>query len=190
MSSFGSTYIVEICHCSSALMQARLELFQKQVEITKKSHGNANVQYTWLASSKRELSTMMKYGLGHCGPSATKSMYGAGIHLAATNSACISANFCDVEENGVRHMVLCHVIMENMELLGPGTKQFHPSGNDYDSGVDDHESPRHYIVWYMNVNTHIYPEFVVSFKVAYDVDGGQPFGSKSKHNVYEVTTTC
>ncbi|KAI4328029.1 hypothetical protein L6164_020426 [Bauhinia variegata] len=190
MSSFGSTHIVEICHSSSALMQARLELFQKQVEITKKSRGNANVQYAWLASSKRELSTMMKYGLGHCGPSATKSMYGAGIHLAAANSACISANFCDVDENGVRHMVLCRVIMGNMELLGPGTKQFHPSSNDYDSGVDDLESPRHHIVWNMNVNTHIYPEFIVSFKVASDVDGGHSFGTESKHNVSGVTTTC
>ena len=58
-----------------------------------------------------------------------------------------------------------------MEPLGLGSRQFHPSSNDYDNGVDDVQSPRYYIVWNMNVNTHIYPEFVVSFKVYSNLKG-------------------
>lgn len=83
MSSFGNADIVDIYPCSSALMQARLELFEKQAEITKNCRGDANVQYAWLASSNGELSTMIKHGLGHCGLSASKCKYGIGVHLAA-----------------------------------------------------------------------------------------------------------
>lgn len=68
-------------------------------------------------------------------------------------------------------MFFCRVIMGNMELLRPGSKQFHPSNPDFDSGVDDLQKPRHYIVWNMNMNTHIYPEFVVSFKVSSNPEG-------------------
>lgn len=85
MGSLGGMNIVDIYSCSSILMPERLELFKKQVEITEKCRGNANVQYAWLPSSKAELSIMMKYGLGHCGLSASKSEYGIGVHLGAAN---------------------------------------------------------------------------------------------------------
>ncbi|KAF7829187.1 inactive poly [ADP-ribose] polymerase RCD1-like isoform X1 [Senna tora] len=189
MSSYGTTDIVEIYRCSSTLMQARLELFQKQVEITSKYRENANVRYAWYAASKGELSSIMKYGLGHCGLSATQSSYGMGVHLAAAGCPNTSAIHCDVDENGVQHMVLCRVIMGNMELLRPGAGQSHPSSNDYDSGVDDIQSPRYYVIWNMNLNTHVYPEFVVSFKVSADAEG-HLFGSVSKLNVSGVTTAC
>ena len=65
--------------------------------------------------------------------------------------------------------------MGNMELVRPGSRQFQPNSSDYDSGVDDVQSPRYYIVWNMNMNTHIYPEFVVSFKVSSDVEGDTLF---------------
>lgn len=82
-----------------------------------------------------------------------------------------SVRYCDVDENGVRHLALCRVIMGNMEILQPGTGQFHPSSCEYDNGVDSIECPRYYVVWNMNMNTHIYPEFVVSFKVSSDAEG-------------------
>lgn len=82
-----------------------------------------------------------------------------------------SASYCDVDENGARHMLFCRVIVGNMELLHPGSKQFHPGSKDFDSGVDGLQDPKHYIVWNMNMNTHIYPEFVVSFKVSSKSEG-------------------
>ncbi|KAK7407139.1 hypothetical protein VNO78_08800 [Psophocarpus tetragonolobus] len=189
MSSFGSTDsdIVEIYHCSGASMQARWELFQKQAEITKKIHGDANIRYAWLASSKGELSTVMEYGFSHCGLSGSKE-YGIGVHLAAATCPDASVRCCDVDENGVRHLAFCRVIMGNMEILHPGTGQFHPSSCEYDNGVDDIQSPRYYVVWNMNMNTHIYPEFVVSFKVSSDAEG-HFCGSKEK-NLSGVNTAC
>ena len=44
------------------------------------------------------------------------------------------------------------------------------NGEDFDSGVDDIHTPRQCIVWNMNKNTHIYPEYVVSFKVSSDLN--------------------
>ncbi|KAF9689621.1 hypothetical protein SADUNF_Sadunf01G0111400 [Salix dunnii] len=188
MNSFGGANIVDIYRCSSTSMPARFELFQKQIELTGKYRGEANVRYAWLASSKGALSTFMFYGLGHCGPSTTKSNHGIGVHLSAANFCHTSASYCDVDENGVRHLVFCRVIMGNMELLQHGSRQFHPSSENFDSGVDDLENPREYIVWNMNMNTHIYPEFVVSFKFTSNSEGFL-VGSESKHAVSGVTTS-
>lgn len=76
-----------------------------------------------------------------------------------------SASYSDVDENGVIHMMLCRVIMGNVELIHPGSQQFEPSGENFDSGVDNLQKPKHYIIWDMNRNTHIYPEYVVTIKV-------------------------
>ncbi|XP_037496681.1 inactive poly [ADP-ribose] polymerase RCD1 isoform X2 [Jatropha curcas] len=188
MSSFGGADILDMQRCSSTSMHARLELFQKQIELTKKCRGDANVRYAWLASSKRLLSTVMFCGLGHCGSSITKSKYGIGVHLSAANCCDTSAKFCDVDENGLQHILFCRVIMGNMELLEPGTQQCYPSSEDFDSGVDDLQNPGQYIVWNMNMNTHIYPEFVVSFKVSSNAEGFS-IGSDIKHAVSGITTS-
>jgi hypothetical protein len=84
---------------------------------------------------------------------------------------CYSSLYCDMDENGIKHLVLCRVIMGKMELLRPSNDQCCSSGYEYDNGVDDIQSPEHYVVWNMNINTHIYPEFVVSFKAPLDVEG-------------------
>lgn len=171
MDSIAGLKVVEICPNSAAMRHGRLELFLKQVEITKKYRGNPNVCYAWLASTKKASSEIMTYGLGHFGFQQIKSIYGVGVHLTAANCADASAKYCDVDENGVQHMVFCRVVMGNMEVVQPGSKQFHPSSENFDSGVDDPENPRHYIVWSMNINTHIFPEYVVSFKVPANCEG-------------------
>lgn len=68
-------------------------------------------------------------------------------------------------------MVFCRVILGNMEPVQPGSAQFHPSCENFDSGVDDLQNPSHYIVWNMNMNTHIYPEYVISFKMSQGAAG-------------------
>lgn len=82
-----------------------------------------------------------------------------------------SATYCDVDENGVRYVILCRVIMGNVEVVHPGSKQVHPSCESYDTGVDDLNDPRHYIVWGTKKNTHVYPQYAVSFKISSDAEG-------------------
>lgn len=93
ISSSMNTEIVEIYRSSATSRQARLELFEKQIEITKKYRGDANVQYAWLPSSKGALSSMMMYGLGHCGIPKINSLCGIGVHLAPANCTNIRSVF-------------------------------------------------------------------------------------------------
>ncbi|XP_035842578.1 inactive poly [ADP-ribose] polymerase RCD1 isoform X3 [Helianthus annuus] len=154
------------------------ELFEKQVEITQKLRGKANVKYAWFASSTNAPSSTVVYGLGHDGPKLGK--YGYGVHLTAVDSAQNSATICDVDEKGVRCMVLCRVILGNMELVLPGSKQFYPSDDCFDTGVDNLDNPNHYVVWNMNINTHIYPEYVVSFKISPSAEDGNRVNLSSR----------
>lgn len=68
-------------------------------------------------------------------------------------------------------MVLCRVILGNIEPVLPGSKQFYPSDDCFDSGVDNLDNPNHYVVWNMNIKTHIYPEYAVSFKICPSAEG-------------------
>lgn len=82
-----------------------------------------------------------------------------------------SASYCDDDENGVKYIVFCRVILGNVEVVNPGSEQCHPTSENFDSGVDDLQNPCHYIVWNMNMNTHIFPEYVVSFKMSTSAEG-------------------
>ncbi|XP_041998036.1 inactive poly [ADP-ribose] polymerase RCD1-like [Salvia splendens] len=186
--SSAAAEIVEMHHCTSILMKSRLELFEKQVEITKKYRGDANVQYAWLPCLKESVSSILKYGLGHYKPLKMKPFNGMGIHLIPANGTPISIGCLDVDENDTRHMVFCRVIMGNMELVSGGSTQFHPSSEEFDSGVDKLPNPNRYAVWDMNVTSHVYPECAISFKMTSDVE--EPvFGKESMVNL-PVFNTC
>uniref|UniRef100_A0A803PG16 Inactive poly [ADP-ribose] polymerase RCD1-like n=1 Tax=Cannabis sativa TaxID=3483 RepID=A0A803PG16_CANSA len=163
MGGLGCVDIVDIHPCISSLMQSRWELFEKQAEIT------------------RKCVVMQIY-------TSVKSRYGTGVHMTAASFPSMSASYCDIDEKNVQHIVLCRVITGNVEVIHPGSKQFYPSSNEYDTGVDDLQNPRHYIVWNMNINTHIYPEFVVSFK-APSFTQGYMVGTESKHDASVVTSS-
>ncbi|XP_076929760.1 inactive poly [ADP-ribose] polymerase RCD1-like [Bidens hawaiensis] len=178
--------IVDIKKCMGDVMESKLELFQKQLEITQKIRGNANVKYAWFVSSTDANSSTVVYGLGHDGPKLGR--YGYGVHLTAIGSAYNSGSICDVDEKGIRCMILCRVILGNMELVLPGSKQFYPSDESFDSGVDNLDNPNHYIVWNMNMNTHIYPEYAVTVKTS-PINEGNPIIEESKADLPTRVTT-
>lgn len=66
-------------------------------------------------------------------------------------------------EDGLRYLLLCRVLLGKAELVSPGSQQFHPSSSEFDSGVDNLECPKKFIVWGTQMNTHILPEFLVTF---------------------------
>ncbi|XP_047327963.1 inactive poly [ADP-ribose] polymerase RCD1-like isoform X2 [Impatiens glandulifera] len=171
MNNIKGIEIVDIYRGSSASMEARLELFHKQVEITKKNRGDANVHYAWLPSSNEMLSSTMMYGVGDTRKLRCQSKFGDCVHLIPLRGTIFSARASAVDINGARHMVFCRVIMGNMEVLHLESEQFHPSSDEYDTGVDNLLNPRLYMIWNMNKNTHIFPEYVVSFKVHSDTKG-------------------
>lgn len=78
-----------------------------------------------------------------------------------------------VDEDGLRRLLLCRVILGATEVVAPGSEQCHPSSEEFDSGIDNLSSPKKYIVWSNRMNTHILPEYVVSFKAPCCLKGRQ-----------------
>lgn len=77
-----------------------------------------------------------------------------------------SVGLCDVDEKGVQYMLLCRVILGNMEAVEPGSHEFFPTSQIYDSGVDDCLNPKCYVMWPSHLSTHMQLEYLVSFKLA------------------------
>lgn len=143
----------------------RFHSFQKQIELTKSIRGNANVRYAWLPTTKSVAEDIMLHGTLRAEKPAIDSTYKLGIHLAPANCPIVCATNSDVDENGLSYIMLCRIIMGNVEIVCPGSKQFQPSNENFDSGVDDLQTPKHYVVWDMNMHNHIYPEYVLVFKL-------------------------
>ncbi|KAL5725140.1 hypothetical protein ACHQM5_008319 [Ranunculus cassubicifolius] len=148
--------------------QTRLQsfrLFSEMMAKKRRSHGG-NIKFAWYGTSKDGISKIISHGFGHYGKPDNNGLYGHGIYLSPHNSCLDSAVSSPIDEDGLRHVVLCRVILGNMEEILPGSDQCYPSGKIYDSGVDNILAPNKYIIWSTNMNTHILPEYVVSFKVA------------------------
>ncbi|KAL7607525.1 probable inactive poly [ADP-ribose] polymerase SRO5 [Lactuca sativa] len=149
---------------TSAITQARLrsfQIFSKAVEI--KNEGVANIKYAWFGASKDEIHNIILHGFGHENIQKNGS-FSHGVVLSPDHSPLESVESAIVDEDGVKHLLLCRVILGKLELVNPSSTQCHPSSENFQSGVDDLVSPKKFIVWSNQMNTHILPEFVVSFK--------------------------
>ncbi|KAH0675382.1 hypothetical protein KY285_023183 [Solanum tuberosum] len=148
---------------STILGQARSESFRIYSEaMQKKCGGDANIKYAWIGSSKDEICKIISHGFSTITEPKSGNCFGNGVHLYPTN---IDGVFSAVEdENGLRHMLLCRVILGNTEVIEASSKQFQPTCPDFDSGVDNYVAPKTYIIWPSNMNSHILPIFLVSFK--------------------------
>eukprot|EP00249_Psilotum_nudum_P022792 c28644_g2_i1 orf=293-2242(+) len=162
------TSVVGIYRDSHSSMngQAKLQAFQKQEEIKRKMRGDANMRYAWHGTSKQGVSGIVLHGFGQPKMPKNGTVYGVGVYLAPEDYSHVSAVYSDVDENGEQHVVLCRVIMGNMEQVQPGSEQFHPSSEEYDTGVDNLLNPKRYIIWSTHMNTHILPQYIVSFKIS------------------------
>lgn len=83
--TLGHVELLDVYQFSSEIAKARLSLFEKQADITKKHRGDANIRYAWVPAKKEMLSAVMMHGLGVSGAFIKKSMYGVGVHLNAAN---------------------------------------------------------------------------------------------------------
>lgn len=186
--TFSSIVGIYRCVPSSSSAQARLQAFQNHVEITRKYRGKANIRYAWHGTSRKGVAGIVLHGFGQTNTPNNGAAYGIGVYLSPEDCSHVSAGYSDVDENGLRHMVLCRVIMGNMEQVQPGSQQFHPSNEHCDSGVDDIKNPKHFIIWSTHMNTHIHPEYVVSFKVSTQMHDYP--GSKADHFAHSNLATA
>ncbi|XP_039144260.1 inactive poly [ADP-ribose] polymerase RCD1-like isoform X2 [Dioscorea cayenensis subsp. rotundata] len=150
---------------SDMAAQARLQSFERQIKTTESIHGVANVKYGWFGSNKLDIVGILIHGFGKVGKT-TEGVLGSGVCMSSENRSFASVNLCDVDEKGIQYMLLCRVILGNVEQVRPGSKLYCPSSTSYDSGVDNFVRPNHYLICSTQLNTRIHPEYVVSFKLA------------------------
>ncbi|XAR48070.1 NAD(+) ADP-ribosyltransferase [Bertholletia excelsa] len=149
---------------SSLAGQARVKTFRIFSGSVAKQRGGANIRYAWYSCSREEICQIMKYGFSRCRGAGNGESLGSGIYLSPTNLAINELQSSAMDENGLRHMLLCRVILGNMEMISPGSTQYQPSSEDFDSGVDNLSSPGRYIIWSAYMNSHIFTNYIVSFK--------------------------
>ncbi|KAJ0094584.1 hypothetical protein Patl1_16128 [Pistacia atlantica] len=131
--------------------------------VAKKCGGNANIVQAWYGASRDEINEIVRHGFSPC---SKDSSYGGAVQLFPLRLSLSSALTTEMDENGLRHVLLCRVILGKMEEIASGSKQIHPSSMEFDSGVDNIVGPTKYIVWSCYMNSHIHLDYIVSFKVS------------------------
>ncbi|KAL0705060.1 hypothetical protein Bca4012_071485 [Brassica carinata] len=137
--------------------------------MARKNGGDPNVKYGWYAGSREEIegivSSLASTSSLHLIPSSLWKFdqrfnsNRIGIHLVA--SKAVGA---EPDGEGVRHLILCRVLLGKPEQIASGSKQSHPSSSEFDSGVDDLQNPSKYVVWSSNMNSYILPSYILSFR--------------------------
>ncbi|CAK7353020.1 unnamed protein product [Dovyalis caffra] len=141
-------------------MEARFKAFKGCVDAVRERRGDTNSKNGWYGASKQEIRHIISYGIGRCNGQS----HGIGVYLSTSKFILEAFPSTIEDENGLRHMLLCRVIMGKMELIPPGSKQIYPSSMEFDSGVDNLEEPSRLVVWSPYMNSHIFPVYIISFK--------------------------
>ncbi|XP_009618750.1 inactive poly [ADP-ribose] polymerase RCD1 [Nicotiana tabacum] len=169
------------CVRTGPLEKARLEVFQTNMEIIKRTRGgNLNVVYAWYGTSAKNVEIILRHGFGMPSVVHGSNAHGVGVYLSPLRQPQNSAIMSEVDEYGEKHIVLCRVILGKLEKVELGSQQRYPSSVDFDTGVDDLTNPKWYVVWSANMNTHILPECVVSYKYGRHMSGQANCASSMK----------
>ncbi|GFP79931.1 probable inactive poly [ADP-ribose] polymerase sro5 [Phtheirospermum japonicum] len=165
LGSCGVNALVESIHrndYTDNMNRARLQsfcIYSRAVGM--KCGGNANGKYAWFGASKNVINEINSHGFGF--PTSNRT-HGQGVYLSPADHPIESVQSAAPDEDGLKHMLLCRVILGKTEAICPGSEQYNPSSEEFDSGVDNLESPQKYIIWTSRMNTHILPEFVVTLR--------------------------
>ncbi|CAK7353028.1 unnamed protein product [Dovyalis caffra] len=148
---------------STLPMKARFATFKAFKDVISHKNGgqgNANIMCAWYGGSKEEITQIVSHGFGRYNGQS----HGVGIYLSPTNFLLDGLEASRADENGMRHILLCKVIMGKMEVIPAGSKQRYPSSEEFDSGVDNLEAPRRLVVWSTFMNSHTLPTHILSFR--------------------------
>lgn len=154
------------CLRSGFSRSSRSKTVQNTMIMTKEARGDANVRFGWYGGASAEaVDAIVDHGFEKSNSKVLGlKAHGHGLHLSSPHFPYASSLLSPESDSGEKHMVLCRIIMGNSERVEAGSLQSHPSDEVFDSGVDDLVNPRWYIVWRSHMNTHISPEYVVSFR--------------------------
>ncbi|KAJ6799769.1 putative inactive poly [ADP-ribose] polymerase SRO2 [Iris pallida] len=174
-SSDADVAVMSVHKCSYPGLsgRSRLKAFQMMMAMAKEARGDANVKFGWYGASASNVADVVEHGFGKTNSGELGfGAHGLGVHLSPPQHPHGSSVLCrEGAEGGEKYMVLCRVVMGNMERVEAGSLQRHPSSDEFDSGVDDLDNPKWYVVWSTGMNTRIIPEYVVSFKTCNQAQG-------------------
>ncbi|KAL3628820.1 hypothetical protein CASFOL_027866 [Castilleja foliolosa] len=153
----------------SALGETKLESFDVYMEGVKMMcGGDANVKRGWYGASKSEIYGVLASGFDY---PRNHGVYGHGVYLSATKHPIESLQSSPSDDVGIRYFLVCRLILGKVEVVNPFSGQNNPSSDSFHSGVDNLTHPKKYIIWAANMNTHILPEYLVSFRTYSHVTG-------------------
>ncbi|ESQ34426.1 hypothetical protein EUTSA_v10008227mg [Eutrema salsugineum] len=135
--------------------------------MARKNGGDPNVKYGWYAGSKEEIQGIISYGFSSREVRKSENgdgSHGIGIHLVPSKCSLFAAGATEPDEEGLRHLLLCRLILGKPEVIISGSKQSSPSSVEFDSGVDNLQNPREYVIWSSTMNSYILPSYIVSFR--------------------------
>ncbi|GAB2269844.1 hypothetical protein Dimus_004761 [Dionaea muscipula] len=136
--------------------------------------GHANVKLAWFGTSKQGIERILSHGFGHTEILQDSGLYGTGIYLSPEDSLVESLQSCLPDEDGVRHVLLSRVLLGKVKVVHSHSKlSLSTFEEDFDTGVDNLQHPRRYIIRSTNMNMHILPEYVISF-TAPSIAKGEP----------------
>ncbi|XP_065035297.1 probable inactive poly [ADP-ribose] polymerase SRO2 isoform X1 [Musa acuminata AAA Group] len=146
--------------------RARLEAFNRQVDAMKQKHGgNPNERFAFYEASKRNVQRIINDGFDVSAAPEDFGYFGIALYLSPEPCAINSVMSATVDEKGLRHVLLCRVILGGAEEVVRGSGQSRPSSGNFDSAVDNHRSPTRYIIWYPDVQSRVLPLYVLSVEV-------------------------
>ncbi|GMI99736.1 hypothetical protein HRI_003642900 [Hibiscus trionum] len=151
---------------TSRSWQIRAHSFRVSAKaVADKCGGDARIRYAWYGASRDEICEIVTHGF------SWRSKAAAGSHsisLSPAKHLIDSVLSSTVDEIGLRHLLLCRVILGKQEVVtGDSSDQFHPISSEFDSGVDDISAPTKYIIWNSRLNFSILPCYIVSFEAPY-----------------------
>lgn len=147
----------------SVMDEARMEAFKVfAMAVGGRNGGDANIKYGWYGGSGDEIREILLYGFRRF--DNRSSSYGRGVYLSPANLPMESAKSSVADSDGLRHVLLCRVILGKPEEISFGSEKDQPSSMEFDSGVDCLSTPKKYIIWEPYMNTHILPVFIVTFR--------------------------
>ncbi|KAJ0257704.1 inactive poly [Hirschfeldia incana] len=164
----GDTTVVSVRKSSTEGIATRAKHVSFRIfteAVARKNGGDPNVKYGWYAAgggSREEIERIVSYGFSSREIDGDSG--GVGVHLVPSKYSLLAAEGAEPDNEGLRHLLLCRVLLGKSEEIVSGSKQSHPSSSEFDSGVDDLQNPRKYVVWSSNMNSHVLPGYIVSFK--------------------------
>nr|GEZ16546.1 probable inactive poly [ADP-ribose] polymerase SRO5 [Tanacetum cinerariifolium] len=149
----------------SLVSQAKVRSFQIYAKAVGAKNGReAKVKCGWFGGcSKQEIDRIVGFGFGY-GDVGTCEGFRNAVVLNAYHLPFEIVESVIVDDDWVKHILLCRVLFGKTEVVNRFSTQCHLSSEEFDSAVDNAVTPKKYIIWSSQMNTHIFSEFIISFK--------------------------